>query len=279
MKVSLHRREMRKSIIQYITLFLLSLFSIFPIVSMLSISFSEPTDIFVYPPRMIPSKLTLENYIYAFTSGKMVFYMWNSLIVAGGVTLVTVLAAVPTAYGVARFKFRGRGLATSMVLLCYLLPSVSIAVPLFVVFRTMHLLGSYIAIIIAHITITLPLSVWLMSGYFSYVPWNVEEAAMIDGCSRIGAIYRVVLPMSLPGLVTVIFFSFTASWQEFLYALLFTGSATRTAAIGLVAFIGEEQVWWGALAAGAVVFSIPVIVLYFFVQRYYVATLAGAVKG
>jgi ABC-type glycerol-3-phosphate transport system permease component len=196
-------------------------------------------------------------------------------VVATVVTVLTIVTALPSGYGLARFNFWGRRLLALSILLAYLIPVVALLVPFFVIFKHLGLLDTYASIIIAHLLFTVPFAIWFMRGYLTYIPWELEEAARIDGCSRIGAVIRVIFPLLKPAVMAIGFFSFITSWQEFIYALIFTGINTATAPVALASFVQEAYVDWGGLAASTMMFSAPVAVVFIFFQRYLISGLMG----
>ena len=264
-----------------IFLVLVCAFSLFPFAWMLVTSLKPQREIMSIPPTLVPSQVTLGHYADVFLKSRMPRYFLNSTVVATGSTLVALGFAVLGGYGFARHRFRGRGFLQNAVLSSQMLPTASIIVPLFIILRTLHLLNSYLGLILAYLIITLPLSVWMMSSYFRYIPVDVEEAAYLDGCSRLGVLLRVALPLSLPGIVATAVYCFVVTWNEFLFALSFaTNAKVMTLPIGLMEFTQEFTVDWGALMAGSILMTIPIVVLFFAIQRAFIAGLtSGATKG
>jgi multiple sugar transport system permease protein len=275
-----NRHRLLRSTVIYAVLSLILAFTLPPLVIPLLTSFKTMEDVYALPPKLLPTPFTLQSYVYSLVERGFMENLYNSAIVALMVTFLTLVAALPSGYGLARFDFRGRRLLALSVLLAYLLPAVALLVPFFVIFKNARLLDTYPALIIAHLVFTVPFAIWFMRGYLSYVPWELEEAAMIDGCSRIGAILRVILPVLKPAVLAIGFFSFITSWQEFVFALIFSGSHTKTAPVVIASFVEEAYVDWGGLAASTMVFSAPVALLFLFFQRYLISGLmGGAVKS
>ena len=238
------------------------------------------SDVYALPPKLLPAPFTLHSYVYSLQEKNFLENLWNSAVIAAMVTLLTLIFALPSGYGLARFNFPGRRILALTVLLAYLLPAVALLVPFFVIFKNLAIIDTYTAVIVAHLVFTVPFAIWFMRGYLSYIPWDLEEAAMVDGCSRPGAILRVIFPLLQPAVLAIGFFSFITSWQEFVYALIFTGINTATAPVVISSFVQEAYVDWGGLAASTMVFSAPVAVLFFLFQRYLISGLmGGAVKG
>jgi ABC-type glycerol-3-phosphate transport system permease component len=237
------------------------------------------SDVYALPPKLLPTPFTIKSYVYALAERSFLDNLYNSSIVAVAVTILTIIAALPSGYGLARFNFLGRRLLAVSVLLAYLLPAVALLVPFFVIFKYARLLDTYTGLIIAHLVFTVPFGIWFMRGYLTYIPWELEEAARIDGCSRIGAVVRVIFPLLKPAILAIGFFAFITSWQEFVYALIFTGINTATAPVVLASFVQEAYVDWGGLAASTMMFSAPVAAVFIIFQRYLVSGLmGGAVK-
>jgi ABC-type glycerol-3-phosphate transport system permease component len=267
-------------VVLYTVLLPLAAFSCVPFVLVFSNSVKTESELYSVPPIILPSFPVIDNYFRSLFDKKFLVYLGNSVIVSAMTVAITLLISIPSAYGLARFRFKGREIASTMVLLAYLMPQVVLLVPLFILFKNLQLLGTYFSMIIAYLIITVPLSTWFLRGYFIYLPWELEEAALVDGCSRLSAIFRVILPMAAPGLAAVIIFTFITSWQEFLYALVFSSSRTMTGSVAIASYLGEYGIDWGPLSASTVMFSLPMMLLFVMAQRYFAAGLAaGAVKG
>ena len=272
--------ELRRLIIIYLLVALFLAFTLPPLVIPFFTSFKTMSDVYALPPKLLPTPFTIESYIYSLKEKNFLDNLYHSAVVATVVTFLTLAFAVSSGYGLARFNFRGRRLLAMSVLLAYLLPAVALLVPFFVIFKNLGLIDTYPAIILAHLVFTVPFAIWFMRGYLTYIPWELEEAAMVDGCSRPGAILRVIFPLLKPAVLAIGFFSFITSWQEFVYALIFTGINTATAPVVIASFVQEAYVDWGGLAASTMIFSAPVAVLFLLFQRYLISGLmGGAVKG
>ncbi len=208
-------------------------------------------------------------------------YFLNSCIIAGGATAVALVLAVFAAYGFARFDFRGKVYLQTFVLIGQLLPTAAIIVPLFITLRTLHLVNTYWGLILVYTIITLPLSVWMLTSYMRSIPAELEEAATIDGASRLGVLFRITLPLALPGVVAVVVYSFVTCWNEFVFALVFAqDQSVKTLPIGLAEFSTEFNTDWGGVMAASMVMTVPVVLLFLAFQRLFVGGLtAGATKG
>lgn len=260
---------------------LITLFAIFPIVWAFLTSLKTEADIITTVMQYIPQNPTYQNYIDIWTRSNFPILLGNSVVV----TLITVVscAVIGTlaSYAIARFQFRGRRELMLFYLVIRMFPAVMIIIPLFILMRNLGLLDSRVGLALAYTTFLLPVFIWMMKGFFDAVPLELEDAARIDGCSRIGAMIRVILPLVLGGLVATAVFVAIGAWNEFLFALMMTTSTgSRTWPVGLQLMVGEFQLPWGWLAAGGIISIVPVILLFALVQRALVRGLtAGAVKG
>jgi multiple sugar transport system permease protein len=235
-----------------------------------NIEIVDPSYTFVFTP-------TLKNFQTVFGAQNMGPIIINSLIVGVGATLLALAIGAPAAYGIARFRVRN---ATAFLLMARVIPGVSLVIPWYFLFAQAHLVGTYTALILTHIFVTMPLVVAIMSSFFQGIPLELEEAAQIDGSSHIGAFFRIVLPLSVPGLATAMILSFIFSWNNFMFSLVLSNRDTRTLPVAVVNFLGYASIDWGGLMAAAVVITVPVMLLALVAQRYVVSGLtAGATKG
>jgi ABC-type glycerol-3-phosphate transport system permease component len=228
-----------------------------------------------------PARPTLQNYYDLFTNVPFAVYFRNSAIVASGTMTLALVVASLGAYGFVRFKFRGRGPLLLTMLMAYMIPSVVLLVPLLVIFRSYGLINTYPGLILAEATNTAPFALLLMINYFSTLPRELEEAAQVDGCGRLGTLFRIVIPLSIPGLVAGGLFAFIATWNNFLFAFLFaTTDRVKTLPLIMRLFALGEPAVWGVSAAGAILTTLPVALLFLLFQRMLMSGLAaGAVKG
>ena len=229
----------------------------------------------------IPRKLTLENFERVIVREELLTNIRNSFSVAMSTTLFTVVVSAMAAFSIVRYRYRGRDWIGRVILFKYLLPSAMLFIPLYVIVTALGLGNTQQGLMLTYLTFTIPFCTWMLMGYFRGMPVELEEQAMVDGCSKFGALLRILLPLSAPGLVASAIFSFTLAWNEFLLALVITmDQSTMTVPIKLTMMVVGDQYIWGQLMAGAVLASIPVAVLYFIGQRFVVQGLAaGAVKS
>ncbi|MDB5622617.1 MAG: transporter permease [Devosia sp.] len=238
-------------------------------------------ELYTIPPIWWPSMPTLDNYRKVLFESNIPRYFLNSVVVSVGSTGLALILAIFASYGFARFNFRGKPLLQSFVLVGQLLPTAAIIVPLFITLRVLGLVNTYWGLILVYMILTLPLSVWMLTSYFKAIPVELEEAAIIDGASRIGCLFRITLPLSIPGLVSVLVYAFVTTWNEFIFALCFaTDSSVKTLPIGLAEFSTEFNTDWGAVMAASVVMTLPIAILFLSMQRLFVGGMtAGATKG
>lgn len=274
------RRRWLPSAGSYAVLVLACVMVLFPIYWMTVTSLKLPRDIYRMP-SLWPRVVTWNNYRILIGDDNFLLNIGNSLLVASVVTVIALVLSSAAAYSVVRFRYRFRGLIGKLILFAYLTPTSLLFIPLSVLMARLQLGDSLYGLILVYLTFALPLSTWLLQGYFRSVPADLEEQGMIDGLSRIGALVRIVLPLSAPGLAAVAIFTFTGAWNELLLALvLITSESQRTAPLALNYLITSDVLPWGPLMAGAVVSSLPLMILYFIAQRFMVQGLAaGSVKG
>lgn len=245
---------------------------------MISTSLKPAAELIRRPLTLLPDATTIEHYVRLFAETTFLGNMANSLIVACGAVILGLGLAVPASYAFSRFKFAGRRVLLQFLVI-NMFPVVLLIIPLFILMRQLGLLDTYLALIIGHGTFTMPFAVWMMASYMQAIPTELDDAAMIDGCSRLGALWRVVIPLALPGIVTTGIYIFITSWNEYLYALMLAGHDVRTLTVALQLLIGEFDIQWDMLTAGGTVTALPVTILFLFIQKRLVGGLtAGAVR-
>lgn len=252
-----------------------------PFLWMISTSLKDPAEVVLRDPTIIPRSFAVENYVEAFQRGNFGRYLINSVVVALAVTLISLAIATLSGYAFARYRLRGGKAILLGILATQMFPAILLAIPLYILIRNLGLLNSLLGLILVYTSFALPFCVWMMRNYFLTIPRDLDESAMVDGATRMQALWSVVLPVAMPGIAATGIFSFILSWNEFLYANTFISSADlRTLPVGLQSLIGEYTTNWGLLMAGAVITTMPIVVIFFFVQRRLTQGLAaGAVKG
>lgn len=276
----LNRTTLTQKIIYYSLLALLALAILFPIYYMIMISLKSPKDIY-RTPSLLPINANLDNYVELFTKRDFLTNIRNSLIVAGAATFISVLFSAMAAYSLVRLRYLFRNWLGRLILFSYLTPSALLFIPLSVIIARLELGNTLHGLVFIYLTFAAPLSTWLLMGYFKGIPVDLEEQARVDGATRVQAFFRILLPLTTPGLIAVSVFTFTAAWNEFLFALIFISSPSlQTVPVAIGYLITGDVFRWGLIMAGAVSSAVPVIVLYYLAQRFVVQGLAaGAVKG
>ena len=260
---------------------MLVLVCLFPFLWMALSSIKTLRELYTVPPVWFPEVPTLANYMKVLFASNIPRYFLNSTVISLGSTAIALCLAIFASYGFARFRFRGKAGFQAFILVGQLLPTAAIIVPLFITLRAFGLVNTYLGLILIYTIITLPLSVWMLTSYFRAIPVELEEAALIDGAGRLGILFRITLPLSLPGLVAIIVYAFVTTWNEFIFALVFAEDyRVKTLPIGLAEFSTEFNTDWGAVMAASVIMTLPVAILFLAMQRLFVGGLtAGAVKG
>jgi len=273
---------LQKALIVIVLVVALSFF-MFPVVWMFLTSFKSEAEYFSYPPVFIPKDFSLRNYFNAMAlppDGRGGLQgLRDSLIIALSTTVVSVLVGSLASYSLSRFRTGGENFSF-WILSTRMFPPVAAALPLFLIFKEIKLLDTHLALIIANTVFTLPFVVWMLKGFFDELPLELEEAALIDGCSHWGAFLRVALPLITPALVATSLFAFIFAWNEFMFALLLTRRTVRTLTIIVPSLVGGHEILWGEIAAIGTIAIIPGIALSLLLQRYLIRGLTmGAVKG
>jgi multiple sugar transport system permease protein len=256
-------------------------YSLFPFFWMVVTSVKTERELHTVPPTFFPKVYTADNYRNVFVKSNIPRYFVNSLVIAAGATSLALVLAIVSGYGFARFRFRGRSFLLNGVLSSQMIPAAGMMVPLFLTLRAVGLVNTYLGLILVYLVFTIPLSVWMMTNYFYSISVSMEEAASIDGCSRLQSLIRIVLPVSIPGIVATGIYNFITSWNEFIFALVFaTDKKVMTLPIGLAEFVFEFTIDWGGLMAASVLMTLPIVTIFFVLQRYFISGLtSGATKG
>lgn len=254
----------------------------FPLIWMVSTALKPQAETFATPPTLIPRHLTLEHFRVLLLETDFYRYFLNSVIVATATTLLVVTVGMLGAYSLVRFRYPGRRLMAQLILFTYLLPAVVLLLPLYLMLARLGLTNSLAGLVIAYTTFALPFSLWLLRSFVATIPVDLEEAAMVDGASRMAAFFDVILPQALPGIISTALFTFILSWNEYLYALVFINrDDMKTLPPGVITMLQQNQnIEWSLLMAASVLMSVPVIISFSFLQSYLTRGFgAGAVKG
>jgi multiple sugar transport system permease protein len=272
-------------ILRVIGLAFFTLITLFPLYTVVISSIKPLADV-RSAFRWVPSRITFTPYADIWSTIPLARYFLNSLLISLGATVISVFVAILAAYAISRYRFSGRGVFSLIVLSTQMFPGILFLLPLFIIYVNLEraigiqLYGSYAGLIITYLTFALPFSIWMLVGYFDSIPRELEQAAMVDGTTALGALFRVLVPVSMPGIVAVAIFAFMTAWGEVLFASVLTDDATRTLAVGLRNYAIQSNVYWNQLMAAAIVVSIPVVAGFLALQRYLVQGIAaGGVKG
>lgn len=252
-----------------------------PYLYMLITSLKPKDEVFQSEQGYLPSDWSFSNFLEVWDRIPLAEYLRNTLVIAGLSTLLAVAVALPAAYYTARRRFRGRRAFLLLVLVTQMFAPTALVIGIFREMKILGLTDTYLALILTNAGFNLAFSIWILHAYFSSIPVELEEAAMLDGCGRFKALTKVTLPLAVPGVITAVIFTFIAAWNEFIVALtLTTDSGTQPLTVGITSFIGEYQVQWQYLFAASLVAVVPVVVLFAFIERYLVSGLtAGSIKG
>lgn len=262
-----------------LTVFLIA--ALFPIYWMINTSLKPLADATSIPIQYWPKHFTLDNYRDVLRLTSFPRFFLNSMLVSVAAALLTIVFGILTAYGLARFTFRGKGFATVVLLATQMVPGLVLIVPLFILFSKMGLIDTPLSLIIPYFIMAIPFCTMMMVGFFKQVPYALEEAAMVDGCSRLQSLFRIVMPIIMPGVVSSFVFAFISAWNELFFGVMFINTeAMKTIPPGISMFIQKVDVNWASMTAAATMSLLPTMVLFFLVQRYLVEGIAsGSVKG
>lgn len=252
-----------------------------PLGWMLLTSFKEQRDIFTVPPTFFFDP-TIAHYFDVLTRGGFAGQMLNTVIVAVGASVLSLIAGAMAGYALSRLKIKGAGVIGALILASRGVPPIALAVPMFLVARALGITDTHITLILAYCSFVIPYVMWLMRGFFLALPKELEESAMIDGCSRMGAFFRIIVPISVPGLLSTFIFSIILAWEELLFALVLTNRTATTFPVAIAGMAGDTEngANWGELAAAGMITVIPVVILALLVQKWLIRGLAeGATKG
>lgn len=272
-------QKIRDLSIIVLTFFLIGII-LFPFFWMVISSVKTPMELLSRELKLIGSQFTLNNYFRIFEAGFLRF-IFNSILVCSTATFICVgLVAAPAAYAISRYRFSGRTSIMALIGFTQMFPWVILVTPVFMIFWFLHLVNSYIGLIVVYIAITVPFSIYMLVGYFETIPRALDEAALVDGCSATKTMFLVILPVAWPGLVATFAYTFAVTWNEFIFALtLMTQTEKKTVPVGIANFLGQYTTDWGVVMSASVVATIPTVIFFLLLQRHLVTGLsAGAVK-
>lgn len=261
--------EFAKRWIRMIALGVGMIFVVFPLYWMFMTALTPRAELFKPPYQLLRTSYSLQNILDLFSATEFLTFMANSLIVAFGAVVINVIAATLAGYALSRFQFRLKGLFVASTLWTYMFPPILLVIPLYLIFSAIGLRNTYIGLILAHVSISLPLNIWIMWQYFQIVPVSLEEAAWTSGASRLRALWEVCLPSAVPGIISTAIFAFALSWNDFSFAfILQTNTSMYTLPVGLATFVEQSAIHWGLIMASSLLVSIPTFGLVIFLQRY-----------
>lgn len=263
---------------------LLSFFTMliaFPIYWIFASSLKPADELFVLPVTLLPGRISVQNFINLFNKTDVPFYFFNSVYVSVWVTVITIAISTLGAYSLTRYHYAGRELIAKLILFAYIFPGILILFPLHQIIVKLRLNDNFFGLILADLTFTVPFCLWMLRAFFAQLPVSLEESARIDGCTKIGAFFRVLLPIATPGIVASCVFAFILSWNEYMFALVFiTKDSSKTLPLRIAGLLGHQYIDWGILLASSVIATFPIIIAFMFFQKYLIQGIsAGAIKG
>jgi len=275
------KRKNKGKIVVYILTIVILLVLLFPFFVTFSTALKPIKEVYTSPPHWIPHQLWWHNFTDIWIKYPLARYFINSFIIASGATLLNMILCIPAAYAVARLRFAGRKFLLFSFLVVQMFSPIIVVISLFKIFARLGLVDTLSSLIIVNTVFTLAFSIWMLNGYFSTIPMEIEEAALIDGCTRFKTIIHVTLPIAMPGVVTTLIYTFIAAWNEFMFALTLISTATkRPLTLGLYDLVGRWEVQWQYLTAASLFAITPVVVLFILIEKQLVKGLAGgAIKG
>ena len=260
---------------------ILLIFTAFPFFWMVSTSFKSLREIFVYPPYFFPKDFTLANFARLFEQTRFLIYFKNSVFVSTLTVVLTMAITTAGAYSLTRFRFYGREKIASLILFTYMFAPIMIIIPFYVLIKKIGFANTHLALIMAYTAFCLPFSLWLLRTFFQSIPLVLEEAALVDGATRLRAVVHVILPLALPGIIATAIFTFILAWNDYIFVrILITSDNLKTLSVGIADLYNATVIDWGMIMSGGMLITIPVLVCFIFIQRYLIAGWGtGAVKG
>ncbi|MDK1493709.1 carbohydrate ABC transporter permease [Sinorhizobium sp. 7-81] len=265
----------------YVALVILLVAVLFPFYWMFKTSMDSNGAIFAYPPKLVPQSYDFHAYVGLLNSTEIVLWLWNSLVVAVGSTVLALAAGISGAYGLSRFRYRAKSSLALIVLTTQMMPPLVLIIPIYTIYISLNLTDTLFGLVIGNFAFSLPVVIWMMKSIFDTIPVEIEEAARVDGASWFFIMTRITLPIALPGLVAVSVFTFINGWDEFMFArTVVTATDKWVGTVGLASFIGIYVTPWDQILAAATIFTLPPVILFLLIQKHFMAGLgAGAVKG
>ena len=273
-------RPVRRLFTLHLPMLLIVLFALGPYLWMLLTSLKQESTLFSPDRQLLPAVVTLENYLRLFQKTTFLNNLGHSVLVSSGTMVLGLSVSITAAYAFSRFRFPGRRALMLQFLLVNMFPIVLLIIPLFIIMKNLGLLDTHMGLILAHSTFSIPFATWMMISYFDAIPRSLDEAALVDGCTPVGAMFKVVIPLTVPGIIATGIYIFITSWNEYLYASILAGQNVRTLTVAIQTLVGEYEIAWGLLTAGGVMGALPVTLLFMLIQKRLVAGMTqGAVKG
>jgi ABC-type glycerol-3-phosphate transport system permease component len=265
----------------YVGAAVLALQAAFPFFWMASTSFKPPAEVFAQPPAFIPQDPTWENFSRLFTATNFLIYFKNSLIVSGLAVLLTMIVSAAGAYSLTRFSYFGREKIAGLILCTYMLAPIMVVIPFFILVKKIGIENTHFALVLAFTSFCLPFTLWLMRAFFTTIPLELEEAALVDGAGRVRALIYVVLPLALPGIIATSIFTFILAWNDYIFTrILITSDELKTLPVGVQDLFNSALIDWGLIMAAGMMITIPALLFFLSVQRYLIRGWgAGGVKG
>lgn len=275
------KKKLSVQILIYIILIIGTLWAGFPILWMFLNSFKPNAEIFSWPPTWISENFSIEAYLKIFTNPEQVRFFINSYVIAGVVVVITLIVGIMASYAFSRFDFVGKNVINTVIVAVQAVPPITLLIPYLSLIVSLKLYNTYGALILTYLVFTLPYCVLMMTGYLNTLPKELDEAVMIDGGSRFTALWKILVPTSIPGLVSVGMYTFMQAWNEYLFALALTKTNDmRTVPVGINLLMGQHSYEWNQMMAMSVLGSLPILILFLFFQRYFIAGMtAGSVKN
>jgi multiple sugar transport system permease protein len=268
-------------LLMYLILIIASLFVLVPVLWMLSTALKPAGETMITPPKWIPENMTFDSFIRIWRDYPFKDYFINSTIIVVISTIISIIFSALAGYGVTRFKFKGKGTFLTFLLITQMFPSIMLLIPFYQVLKSLNLIDTHWGLILVYISFSVPFCTWMMVGFFKGIPLELDEAARMDGCGRFRTFFQIILPLSLPGLASTAIYAMLLGWNEYMFAFILTNSESmRTLPVGIAELNGYYKIVWNDLMAASFLSSLPLIILFIFLQKYFISSLtAGSVKG